>query len=66
MLYDKDLTVSNAARAVQLEQRVRAKVPNPFNAAALRAKAKEKNLNEDRTGLGITDPLASGQARPQV
>ena len=41
-MFDKTLTVPDVASAVQLEQRVRAKVQTPYNAAALRAKSKDK------------------------
>ena len=42
MLYDKDLVVPDKASAVQLEKRVKAEVPNPFNMKKLREAAKEQ------------------------
>ncbi len=44
MLFDKTLTVPDIASAVQLEERPRPKVPNPYNALALRKQSKKKNL----------------------
>jgi hypothetical protein len=44
MLFDKHLTVPDIASAVQLEERPRLKVANPYNAVALRKQAKEKKV----------------------
>ena len=41
MLFDKNLTVPDIASAVQLEE---PKVPNPYNALALRKQSKEKKV----------------------
>ena len=71
MLYDKDLTVPDAASAVQLEQRVRAKVPNPFNAAALRAKSKDKKIVDKPEQLRgpqmqVAKRIASSPVSPRI
>ena len=42
MLFDKHLKVPDIASAVQIEERPRPKVPNPYNTLALRKQAKEK------------------------
>ncbi len=44
MLFDKNLTVPDIARAVQLEERPRQKVANPYNTLDLRKQAKEKKV----------------------
>ena len=46
MLFDKNLTVPDIASAVQLENRARPKVANPFNALSLRKQSKEKKVVE--------------------
>mmetsp|Transcript_33861 Transcript_33861/g.71035 ORF Transcript_33861/g.71035 Transcript_33861/m.71035 type:complete len:102 (-) Transcript_33861:292-597(-) len=59
ILYNKELTVPDAASSVQLEQKVNAKVVNPFNAVALRVK--EKNQAE-KAGTEMGAPTPSGKA----
>jgi hypothetical protein len=46
MLFDKNLTVPDIASAVQLEERPRPKVANPYNTLALRKQAKEKKVDK--------------------
>ena len=46
MLFDKNLTVPDIASAVQLEERTRPKVANPYNTLALRKQAKEKKVDK--------------------
>jgi hypothetical protein len=48
MLFDKNVTVQDIASAVQLEERPRPKVSNPYNTLALRKQAKEKKVVVDK------------------
>jgi hypothetical protein len=52
MLFDKNLTVPDSASAVQLEERARATVPNPFNTMSLRAKSKDKKNPDGKNSCG--------------
>jgi hypothetical protein len=51
MLFDKNLTVPDSASAVQVEDRARAKVPDPFNALSLCKKSKDKKIVDKPTQL---------------
>ncbi len=48
MLFDKHVTVPDIAGAVQLEERPRPKVANPYNTLALGKQAKEKKVDRCR------------------
>ena len=48
MLFDKNVTVPDITSAVQLEERPRPKVANPYNTLALRKQAKEKKAVVDK------------------
>jgi hypothetical protein len=56
MLFDKTLTVPDIASAVQLKERARPKVPNPFNALALRKQSNEKKVVDKAQQLSTPPP----------
>jgi hypothetical protein len=56
MLFDKNLTVPEIASAVQLKERPRPKVPNPYNALGLRKQTRENKVVDKPQQLPVWEP----------